>query len=481
MSQLTDFECSKCESGKIVFFKEIRNGLKSSFIFQCNNCGNRLRFNSCPMHDDTEDINVSSILGITAVGLGYYHLQEFLAHLDIPLMSYVTYHKYEEYIQAEYSKLAKKLEEEALAEEIRLAKASNEVDSAGNALIAVEFDGSWEKRSYTNSFSSLGGCAAIVGLRTKKVLYSAVKNKYCHICKIAQSKNVPPRKHDCNKNFDGPSSGMETKIIIEGFKFCAEKGARFNKFVGDGDSSTYKALRDLRLYEDPYVSIEKFECINHLFRNFLKHFKMLLKSSRMNIKGRKLLSLDIGNLSFSVLNGISNMLHLIYTIVISQIKIKYFVYIGRNICKGIRLAARYWRESSADNTEKYLNLERDIMNAFAHYLGIHEKCAKYFCTKTTTPEALSIIQIMKETGVYYEVLDLCQSYFGKNAKSLIAGYCTNRTEGFNSLIAKSIGKKLYHWFCKQNLKKLPEIRLAHYYIGYIYSWETYMQLIGWVL
>lgn len=294
MTQLTNYDCFGCKRGKIIFQKEIGRGLKSAFIFECNNCQRKIRFNSCPIHDDSEDINLSSVLGITAVGLGHYHLQEFLAHLNVPAMSYVTYHKLEEEIQAKYFELSKKLEAEALEEEIKLAKERNEVDSAGNALIAVEFDGSWEKRAYTSNFTSLAGCAAIIGLRTKKILYSGVKTKYCHICKIAESENTTAPKHDCNRNWDGPSSGMETQIIIDGFKHCAEKGARFHKYVGDGDSSTYKALRDIQIYKDPFIPIEKFECINHLFRNFFKQFKALLKSTKINNKGRKLLTLEIG-------------------------------------------------------------------------------------------------------------------------------------------------------------------------------------------
>lgn len=295
MTQITRFECTNCENGTFTYSKEIRRGLQSSFIFVCGDCGKILRINSCPTHDETENIKISAILGITAIGLGHYHLQEFLAHLNVPSMSYATYHKYEEdKIQQEYFKLSKQLEAEALDEEIRLARKQNDVDSAGNALIPVEFDGSWEKRAYTGNFSSLAGCAAIIGLRTKKILYSGVKKKYCHICKIAKSRNVTPRNHKCRKNYDGPSGGMETEIIIDGFKYCAEKGARFNRFVGDGDCSTYKALRDLQLYKDPPVSIEKFECVNHLFRNFFKQWKALLRSTKLKRKGRKLLNLEIG-------------------------------------------------------------------------------------------------------------------------------------------------------------------------------------------
>lgn len=308
MTQLTDYICRKCEFGKLVFTDEIRRGLQSSFLFRCETCGNSVKFHSTPTYDDTENINTSAVLGIISIGLGYYHLEEFLSHLNIPSMSYVTYHKYEEErIQPEYLKLCKQLEDEALAEEIRLAQANNEVDSAGNALIAVEFDGSWEKRSYNTNFSSLAGCAAIIGLRTKKILYSNTRQKYCHICKLGEGKIDPPRKHNCRKNYNGSSCGMETEIIVEGFKYCNEKGARFYRFVGDGDSSTYKALRDLQIYKDPHITIEKFECVNHLFRNFFKKFKALLKKTKVSVKGRNLLSLDMGN-------GISLISHAILTV-----------------------------------------------------------------------------------------------------------------------------------------------------------------------
>lgn len=73
------------------------------------------------------------------------------------------------------------------------------------------------------------------------------------------------------------------------------------------------------------------------------------------------------------------------------------------------------------------------------FLGIHDDCASYFCKKSTDPDAPNTLKILKETGLYYEVMDLCQSYFGNNVKSLVAGLCTNKTEGFNSLIAKTIG------------------------------------------
>lgn len=218
-----------------------------------------------------------------------------MSHLNIPCMCYSTFHKIDKKLQDAWWKVAKKLEEDALNEEIRLAKENNEVDSAGNALIAVEIDGSWGKRSFTNNFSSLSGCAAIIGRRTNKIIYADVKNKYCHICKIAETKDIQPRVHVCKANYDGPSSRMETAIIVKGFMFLAEKGVIVNKFIGDGDSSTYKALRELPLYKDTGVDLEKFHCENHIYRNFGKKCNTLPTNTKFKRSGRKLLPQTLGN------------------------------------------------------------------------------------------------------------------------------------------------------------------------------------------
>lgn len=279
----------------MIFEKEIKKGLMSIFKFRCNSCVNTARINSCfPKNQCQSSVNESAALGIVSIGLGFYHLEEFLAHMDVKCMSYSTFHRLDVKLQADWWKLAKQFEEEALNEEIRLAKDNNQVDSAGNVLIEAEIDGSWCKRSFGNNFSSLSGCAAIIGRRTKKIIYSGVKNKYCHICKIAESKKMEPRIHECKANYVGPSSGMETEIILDGFKFCNEKAVRFHKLVGDGDSSTYKAIRDLNLYKDPDINTEKFECENHVYKNYNKKCDTLHTDKKLTLRGRKLLPKNIG-------------------------------------------------------------------------------------------------------------------------------------------------------------------------------------------
>lgn len=278
----------------MTFTKESRRALASTFCLSCTNCGSMKKIYSDDKKKNQSKVNEAAALGIVSIGLGFYHLEEFCTILNIPCMSYKTYNRIDKNLQKDWWALAKKSQDEALTEEIRLAKELNEVDSAGNALIAVKADGSWHTRCYFSNYTSLAGCAAIIGVRTNKIIYMDVKNKYCHVCKVAQANFTPPNVHECNANYDGPSAGMENQIIIEGFKYCDSKGARFNKFIGDGDSSTYKNLRDLRLYKNPTVYIDKFDCVNHLDKNFGKKYIALCSSTKYNRIGRNLLTRKIG-------------------------------------------------------------------------------------------------------------------------------------------------------------------------------------------
>lgn len=62
---------------------------------------------------------------------------------------------------------------------------------------------------------------------------------------------------------------METDIIAEGFKSSVNQyGLKYTKMVGDGDSSVYRKLLEIKPYGNSLV--QKVECKNHLLRNFAK-------------------------------------------------------------------------------------------------------------------------------------------------------------------------------------------------------------------
>lgn len=108
------------------------------------------------------------------------------------------------------------------------------------------------------------------------------------------------------------------------------------------------------------------------------------------------------------------------------------------------MAAIHWNGQNLTDEEKCLKLEQDCMNAPLHVFGVHDHCAEYFCKKTTKPEARDRLKILKDTGLYLEVMNLCQFYYANRAKSLLARYENNIAESYNSLIAKYLGKTEFY-------------------------------------
>lgn len=195
----------------MVLIGEFKKGLNSVFKFQCEKCGVKRKLESCPKKRNSLRCNEEAILGINSIGSGFYHLQELCSNLNVPCMGGTLYDSISKNQQSDWFNLAKQSAADALREEIELAIAAGEVDAIGNALIAVICDGGCGKRSYGKKFNSLSGCAVLIGVRTKKIVFYGVRNKYCHTCKIAQSKCTPVKEHVCNINYTGPSSGI---III---------------------------------------------------------------------------------------------------------------------------------------------------------------------------------------------------------------------------------------------------------------------------
>lgn len=77
---------------------------------------------------------------------------------------------------------------------------------------------------------------------------------------------------------------MEAHIIAEGFSRSMEMhGLKFNKLVGDGDSSIMKKIMQQMPY-GPNLIVQKIECKNHLLRNFCNKLKALGKKTN-NAKG----------------------------------------------------------------------------------------------------------------------------------------------------------------------------------------------------
>lgn len=80
----------KCTSGKMIFQKEIRRGLKSLMHFYCDTCEKTTVIST----HSAEDVNDSLVWGCTSIGIGHQQCEELLGVLNIPPVSYRTFSKH---------------------------------------------------------------------------------------------------------------------------------------------------------------------------------------------------------------------------------------------------------------------------------------------------------------------------------------------------------------------------------------------------
>jgi hypothetical protein len=64
--------------------------------------------------------------------------------------------------------------------------------------------------------------AVIIGAETGQLLFAGVLTKSCAKCSALERAGKEHQQHDCNKNFEGPSTAMESKIIVAGFNCSIE-------------------------------------------------------------------------------------------------------------------------------------------------------------------------------------------------------------------------------------------------------------------
>lgn len=271
----------KCNYSHLCLLQEMRKGLASTFLFECEMCKKKFRLsthnpsNLTPERERVE-INLAATSGMHACGIGYTQFEELMSAMDIPIFNEKFHAKTQNIIFDEWEATADEMM--ALAAERERTAAINDGKLInGIPVIDVYADGAWSKRSYGTNYNAMSGVAAIVGRRFGDVLFIGVKNKYCLICSRAKKREVEPIKHVCYKNYEGTSSGMESAIICEGFKESMNMyGLIYGRLVADGDSSTYSKI----LAADPYPGltvVAKIECRNHLLRNMCNKLRSLGK------------------------------------------------------------------------------------------------------------------------------------------------------------------------------------------------------------
>lgn len=398
-----------CTLLNLEIISELRNGLQSTFKFKCKMC-NAIKEISTDSNGSEFNINSAAVLGILSIGCGFSQMEELLATINMPCMSYRKFSSEHDKIGHILHKTAAQQMEQAGKEEAKIARELGFIDKDGFPLITVIADGAWCKRSYKVKYDASSGVGCIIGEATGKLLFLGVRNRYCSTCAFSERQGRIPPEHLCFKNWSASSTAMEADIIVEGFKRSKEMhGIIYNKLVGDGDSSVTKRLREARPYGS--LVVEKVECSNHLLRNYCNKLRELSKSSRCGSK-----------------------------LVPPYLRKK----LEHNILRlrvAIKKAAEKRREEDATLTEKIVQLSKDILNSPSHVFGQHEKCVEigYFCDGAK-PEEENLVPKMMECGLYPEIMKYLHRIV-QHCSSLLLNMTNNAAEQYNSIVCKFTGGK----------------------------------------
>ncbi|XP_071050642.1 uncharacterized protein [Onthophagus taurus] len=149
--------------------------------------------------------------------------------------------------------------------------------------LTVSGDGTWRKRGHTSRF----GVVTLAGKYCKKIIDSGVKSTYCHSCVFWKKKDSDPEAYeewlslhedDCDINHKGSASKMEVDSVKDMFgRSISEYGVKYWRYIGDGDSATYKGLLNLNPYD---ILIEKLECYLHVKKRMGSRCRSLKKANK---------------------------------------------------------------------------------------------------------------------------------------------------------------------------------------------------------
>ncbi|GBM94807.1 hypothetical protein AVEN_69360-1 [Araneus ventricosus] len=114
---------------------------------------------------------------------------------------------------------------------------------------------------------------------TQKILFIGVRNKVCLIYLSISKGRTKERKNACWKNWNGPSTAMESDSIVEGLLYLeSTHGIHCTRMTGDGDSKTIIKCKERVSYGG---RILKVECANHAVRRYGRALqKIQLNSAR---------------------------------------------------------------------------------------------------------------------------------------------------------------------------------------------------------
>jgi len=249
--------CKTCKSD-IRFSKRAEKGLGFQLVVQCK-CETEIRIPNSPQLNTSFEINRRFVFAMRMIGVGFQGISNFCGLMDMSHgFSPSTYYDLVEHIWIAAKTVASIVFRRAVEEE------QQKNENAGNVKnhLTVSGDGSWARRG----FSSLIGLATLIGKYSGKVLDLVVKSSVCKKCSMWKGNkddiefNVWYEEHQstCDINHEGSAGLMEVNSVIEMFERSVSlHNVYYEKYVGDGDTKTFKQLKDIAPYGEDVIVKKK--------------------------------------------------------------------------------------------------------------------------------------------------------------------------------------------------------------------------------
>ena len=279
------------------------------------------------------DINTRIALGALNAGIGQTHVNSLFSCLNVPSVNHVTFKVREREVGKAIESVAEASCLESCSEERKRAVAAGvQGDDQDLIGVLVSYDMGWQKRGKAHNSST--GHGAVLGVSTGKVLDFATRCKMCRICSAAKDK---PKPHDCRKNHDGSSKIMESDVACQLFQHAPTRGIKYDKYIGDDDSTTLAQLKS----KVPY-GLEKISDFIHTKRSLSTRLYNL--SQRQKFDNSSILSQKVINYLVKCFS--------------------YCVHQNRNCPQ---------------------ELSREIKSIVPHAFGNHEQCSSTWCRYKQDP------------------------------------------------------------------------------------------------
>ncbi|XP_074102194.1 uncharacterized protein LOC141529520 [Cotesia typhae] len=275
--------CTNCKK-EIKFSRTAQRGVGFKITLQCS-CESIQYISSCPLIEKSFEVNRKVIFAMRFLGVGREGINIFCSLMDICQgLSIGTYYASMKNIHIAASAVYNLVISKAVKEEKDLISACD--PNANPTEFTVSGDGTWKKRG----FNSLFGVTTLVAKNCKKVVDTVVKSSFCQGCNLWKNKKksdilayndwYEDHEEVCTINHKGSAGKMEVDAVVEMFCRSVEKhGVKYVKYIGDGDTKTFKGILNMDPYDgDPVV--EKKECVGHVQKRMGARLRKAKKASK---------------------------------------------------------------------------------------------------------------------------------------------------------------------------------------------------------